>query len=119
VPGRLRLKLVPPPDDHAVLNALCSELLTIPAVISVRPNFLTGSVVIHYDSLVLLPPALFEAIQRLGFSPAAANASIVSGGSFTERLADAAVGKLFEYVVESLAWAAIEAALGASGAACR
>jgi len=111
VPGRLRLKLLPSRGDDAVLNIACRALLTIPAVSSVCPNFLTGSVVIRYDPVALPSAALFEAIQQLGFLPAAANPSVVFSASFTVRVADAAVGRLFEYVLESLALAAIEAAI--------
>jgi hypothetical protein len=111
VPGRLRLKLLPSRGDDAVLAAACRALLTIPAVASVCPNFLTGSVVIHYDPVALPSSALFEAIKQLGFLSTAAKPSVVSAGSFTGRVADAAVGRLFEYVLESLALAAIEAAI--------
>lgn len=106
VPGRLRLKLVSPPEIGA-LNAACDRLLIIPAVTSVRPNHLTGSIVVHYDSLVAPPMALCVAILQLGFSPA----SVGPDDSRTQRVADAALGKLFEYVVESLAMAAIAAAI--------
>ena len=111
VPGRLRLKLLPSRGDDAVLNAACRALLAIPAVTSVCPNFLTGSVVIHYDPLTLPLPALFEAIQQRGFLPVAANPSVVSSASFTARVADVAVGRLFEHVLEARAPAAIEAAI--------
>jgi hypothetical protein len=114
VPGRLRLKLAlsgDDQDDQSVLNAASRTLLTIPAVISACPNFLTGSVVIRYDSLGLPPGLLCNAIHQVGFSHAPATESVVRGASLTERVADAAIGKLFEYVVESLALAAIAAAI--------
>ena len=109
VPGRLRLKVAVPRGDNAVLNAACRELLAIPAVSSACPNFLIGSVVVHYDSLALPPALLCEAIRQLGFLPATASAAPPI--SLTERVADAAIGKLFEYVAESLVLAAIAAAI--------
>jgi hypothetical protein len=110
----LRLKLAlsgDDQDDHSALNAASHALLTIPAVTSACPNFLTGSVVINDDSLVLPPALLCQAMQQVGFSPAPAPAGAVRGASLTERVADAAIAKLFEYVVESLALAAIAAAI--------
>ena len=110
VPGRLRLRLALSRDDRAVLSAASRTLLTIPAVSSVCPHFLTGSVIIHYDSSLLPPMALCESIRQLGFISAATN-DAVSAASLTERVADAAIGRLFERVVESLALAAIAAVI--------
>lgn len=111
VPGRLRLRLALSRDDRAVLSAASRTLLTIPAVSSVCPHFLTGSVIIHYDSSLLPPMALCESILQLGFISAAATNYAVSAASLTERVADAAIGRLFERVVESLALAAIAAVI--------
>jgi hypothetical protein len=119
VPGRLRLRLAPSTDSVGSLNAACDRLLTISAVNSARPNQLTGSIVVHYDSRIMHAVALGAAMQQLGFSPGPPLAGDAPGAFLTDRVADAALGKLFEYVVESLALAAIEAAFGASGVACR
>jgi hypothetical protein len=55
--------------------------------------------------------ALCESIRQLGFISAAATNYAVSAASLTERVADAAIGRLFERVVESLALAAIAAVI--------
>jgi hypothetical protein len=50
-------------------------------------------------------------LEQLGFSPPPASAGGSPVESVMERLAGAAAGRLFEYVVERLALAAIEAAI--------
>lgn len=52
ISGRMRVRLSPLPDA-ASLEALCGQLRAQPGVDDVRGNPRTGSVLIHYDPLVI------------------------------------------------------------------
>jgi hypothetical protein len=73
---------------------------------SVSPNCLTGSVVVEYDSRLLPPVALFEAMRKGGIActcPATATIAKDASTSLAERLAEVAAARLFESFIERLA----------------
>ncbi|HEX6441035.1 MAG TPA: hypothetical protein VF007_02535 [Stellaceae bacterium] len=109
VPGRLRLKLLPG-RGNAPLTEACLRLMRIPATISATPNPLTGSIVLRYDRLEMPGETIFDAVRHSGLPLALAAACRASEGAATRFLADAVANRVCEWVVESLALAAIAAA---------
>jgi hypothetical protein len=108
VPGRLRLKADALKKDSAKLNAVCRELDAIPGVRSVTPNRLTGSILVHYEPLILRPAALSAALQECRLPPAD-EAGVVAQFGLAERLAGFATQKLLQWLVEKLAVALVAA----------
>lgn len=108
IPGRLRLKGPSLRGDAAGLVAMRRLLLATDGVTAVVPNVITGSILINYDIAILPPEVLNEQFRRMGFPSGIRTQP--EGGSF-ERLVETLVRKLFEHTVETLAMAAIEAAI--------
>ena len=112
VPGRLRMKAAEFRENPSILEATRRDFAALPAVSSVSPNRLTGSILVEYDPLVSAPAALFAAMEERGFPqmPLSATAGAQST-SLTERLAEAAARSLFDWLVERLVAGAIAAVI--------
>ena len=109
VSGRLRLKLLPG-SEGAALAEVCRRLMTMPAAMSAIPNPVTGSIVFRYDRFAMPGQTIFDAVRHCGLPLALSPAGGASEGSATRFLADAVANRVCEWVVESLALAAIAAA---------
>jgi hypothetical protein len=111
VPGRLRLRFDSLRDDRSALEAVRRELIGLPGVRSVSPNCLTGSVIVEYDSHILPPVALSEAMRERGFSCACPAATDAAPTFLTGHAAEVAAGRLFVWLVERLAISVIAAVI--------
>ena len=109
VPGRLRLKLLPSAGGAALPEA-CRRLMRIPAARSAIPNPATGSIVFRYDALAMSPTMLCDSVRGCGLSLESRPENSDSETPFSQHLGDAVASRVCEWVVESLARAAIAAA---------
>ena len=101
IPGRLRLKSGALRQDPARLDAVCGAFGAVPGVRSATPNHLTGSILIEYDPLVLLPHKLSAALRECRSGD--------DTGAGLPWWAERATWKTIEWLFEKLAVALIAA----------
>jgi copper chaperone CopZ len=112
VGGRVRLKSTGLKHDRAAMEAACSQLAALAGVTSISSNPLIGSIVVNYDEAIASPDSMAEALRGVGVVGAEPTRSGVSGAepaSSSERLASTIMPRVFEFLVQRLAFALIAA----------
>ena len=105
VPGRLRLRAEALKQNAAKLATVCAELAEVPGVRFTRPNPLTGSIVVHYDTSVLPPSTLLAGLQEYRA------ATRGDSGAGLPSWAEHAVTKVIQWCLEKLVITIIEAVI--------
>lgn len=64
VSGRLRLRVPALQQDPTAADAVAEQFLPLPGVRSATPNRCTGSIIVHYDPVIIRPAAVSDALAQ-------------------------------------------------------
>lgn len=98
VAGRLRLRVPALQRDPAAADAVAAQFLLLPAVRSATANRCTGSIIVHYDPVIICPAAVSDALAQPAID-----------GPVHPGWADGLGARVIEWALEKLAIALIAA----------